>query len=171
MHLRNSIPMMCAVILIGCVGEVPKPVVPEVVYPPQDELGVAANTAISNVTVSVGAIPAENAERLEMHGARQRIQNELMQQLAADGRFGSMGETELALSINSFRLRTQKAAHLYGAMAGADTLAVAVTVSRDNQTIKEFETGTSTALAKPKREADRLDKMVAELARRVIEQL
>lgn len=161
-----------ASLLTGCLGTIPSPVVPELVYPAPTQLRVTTGEAVRDISLAVSAtIPAEHTERLESHGTRQRVHNELMRQLAAGGRLSEAGEITLDVTIDSFRLRTAKQAYNWGAMSGADMLAVTVTVQRGDETLKEFDTGTSTVLAKPKYEVERLDRLVETVSARIIEQL
>lgn len=161
-----------AILLTGCVGTIPSPVVPELVYPAPTQLQVAPAEAVRKISLAVSpTLPADHSERLESHGTRQRVHNELMRRLAADGRLGEAGQITLDVRIDEFRLRTAKQAYNWGAMSGADMLAVTVTVRRGDETLKEFDTGTSTVLAKPKYEVDRLDRLVETVSVRIVEQL
>ncbi len=155
----------------SCMGPPRAPVIPSLQV---REASVAADVASKAVErIDIQCAPELSADRvayLESYGTRQRLQNELMKQLASAGRFGHGGRLQLKLEIREFRLRSQASTFLNGAFAGADVLGVRALVTGAGVPDATFETGTSTVRG-GQYEDDRLDRLVKELSRRVIAEL
>jgi hypothetical protein len=130
---------------------------------------------VASIDVTVaGALAPEQIERLANQGARQRLQDELTKQLFAAGRFGENGELRLSVQIVEFRLRSPSAVRWAGAMAGPDLLGITARVARFDVEMAAFDTGVSTTIVPSLSYANeevRLDRMVVELARRIIARL
>lgn len=125
----------------------------------------------------VGAIdialdPALNDEQRQVitqYTAVERLEAQLRQALQARSAWSPEGELRLAVTLDDFRLRSNSANVWLGSMAGADYLGVEVAVEQQGQVVKTFATDTSSiqgGLMMPGR-GQRLDRLVAELAKRI----
>jgi hypothetical protein len=137
--------------------------------------GPATARAINAIRTTAGAVLSpDQIERLESQGTRERLQNELTKQLVTAGRFGENGALQLSLEITEFRLRTESGVRWVGAMAGPDVLGVKVRVAKNGVEVDTFETGVSTTVGTSWQyayEVIRLERMIAELSRRIIAKL
>jgi hypothetical protein len=137
--------------------------------------GPATARAINAIRTTAGAVLSpDQIERLESQGTRERLQNELTKQLVTAGRFGENGALQLSLEITEFRLRTESGVRWVGAMAGSDVLGVKVRVAKNGVEVDTFETGVSTTVGTSWQyayEVIRLERMIAELSRRIIAKL
>ena len=73
------------------------------------------------------------------------LDNRVREQLLALG-MSSDGELEVKVEVIGLRLRSNGTAIWWGVMSGGDWITVDVDVRKDGQSVKKFQTGTSTAL-------------------------
>ena len=116
-------PLGLGLLVLGCLGQVPPPVVPDRVVPDQAVQAQDPGSVVRSISVVADktSLSAEKITRLESHGTLQRLDNALMAQLAAVGRFGTSGQLELQVRQTRFRLRTAAGA-LWDGLAGPDLL-------------------------------------------------
>jgi hypothetical protein len=158
--------------LASCARPAPSPWIPTVLVPSAKVDGAAASTAIRSIEITTsGVLVSEQIERLEAFSTRQRLQDELTKQLFAAGRYGEGGALQVFLQVTEFRLRTHSMVRWAGAMAGPDLLGIKARVVKSGVDVSTFETGVSTTVRPSPsyaNEEGRLDRMVAELSRRII---
>ena len=136
--------------------------------PPQGP-SLRAGASVASVTTSLDEAALGEPAAVE---ARQfTIAERLETQVRAAT--GSSGGSGLAVDVRviGLRLRSTGTAMWWGFFAGADWLTVDVKISRSGRAVKEFQTGVSTSLGGfvfGGRER-RVDRMVRELAERIVE--
>lgn len=148
------------------------PLHPPVAFPVDPDLRVSPAFAMRTVEVFVdeSEIGTPASERLDLYGTKERLTTAVAAELASQGRLSESGEFTLHIALVRFRLRSDQLALWVGSYAGLDRLAVRVEVRRANQVDRSFETNTSTILGGiVYRNANkRLDRLIAELARRIV---
>lgn len=108
--MHHVVLVLSLAVLLSCAGPPRSPGIPPVVVPEVHVHGAAASTAVGSIRIAnASVLLADQTERLEAYGTRQRLQNELMKQLVAAGRFGEGGELQLSLEITAFRLEHSRA--------------------------------------------------------------
>jgi hypothetical protein len=159
---RSPILLTLAMLLAAC-GAAP----PRVPTAAQIEAG-------PHVEVSVDpALDAERARAFEEHDGTTQLRNATIDELARTGKADSLHGAALRVVVTRFRLRSTGSGVWLGAMAGADTLDVSVTLEREGATQRTFQTGVGgivAGLVKPSA-SGRFNGLLREVAKRVIAQL
>jgi hypothetical protein len=126
------------------------------------------------VTVSVAAeVDAARVRVFEEQDGRARLRNAVLTELAGSGKRGTFQADEIRITVTRFRLRSTAAGVWVGAMAGADVLEVAVTLTRGNEAVRSYTTGAGGVMAgliKPSA-TGRFNGLVELVAKRVVAEL
>jgi hypothetical protein len=102
---------------------------------------------VGSVAVSLDKqqLPPEVTEVAELYEVIRILDNRVREELAARG-MTTDGKLEVKVDVIGMRLRSNGTAIWWGFMAGGDWITVDVNVLKGGQSIKNFQTGTGTAL-------------------------
>lgn len=135
--------------------------------PPSGATLFDSNSGLRSVTASLDetTLPEEVLAEARQFTVAERIRRQV-------GGTAGVGQGDLSVDVKliGMRLRGTGTAVWWGVMAGVDWMTVDVTVTRNGAQVKQFQTGVSTFLGGfvfGGREV-RVDRMVDELARRII---
>lgn len=136
--------------------------------PPTGDSLLAPGAGLRSVsaTLDESILPEDVVAEARQFTVAERLQAQLNARSGSGG-----GDLSVAVRVIGMKLRSTGTAIWWGVMAGSDWITVDVDVTRNGQTVKQFQTGVSTFLggvAFGGREV-RVDRMVNELANRVVE--
>jgi hypothetical protein len=122
------------------------------------------------VSVDQSRIDPPACERLEIYGTKDRLTTAVAAELASRGRYAKSGELMLHITLVLFRLRGDRLALWVGTSVGPDLVGVTVDVRRAEQVEQTYMTDTSSIFGgiAYKDANKRLDRLIAELARRIV---
>ena len=126
---------------------------------------------LPKVTVSLDAqIDAERARVFQQQDGAVRLRNAVLDELA-DGGHGGRHAKDIDVRVTQFRLRSTGTGVWFGAMAGADTLDVTVTVRGERtRTFSTGVSGVAAGLIKPSA-TGRFNGLVRLAAERIVKEL
>ncbi len=113
---------------------------------PSGPSALAGGKKVGRLSVSIGDGLAENVLQVaEQFSIVRDLDAGVRRELADEG-LSSSGSLSVDVEIVGLRVRSTSAAIWWGMMAGADTITVQVSVTENGESIKNFQTGTSTVL-------------------------
>jgi len=138
------------------------------------QVTVVRVSSFASVDVSVSpSLPADRRARLDAAEGTSRLKRSLEAKLGQTGRLDAASPYALEVTIESYRMRSGAAVFWVGAMAGADSVGVNVTV-RDahNAVVRTYSTGAGSIGAwSGLDQISRLENILEATARRILEEL
>jgi hypothetical protein len=136
--------------------------------PPSGASAIGSGQTIGEIIVALDAeqLPPDAIDLLERYELVRRLDGEIRESLRSGD-----GDLDVHVKVIGVRLRSNGTAIWWGFMAGGDWITVDVNVTQNGQSIKRFQTGTSTALGGMifGGLTSRIDRMTNTLGKRIAE--
>jgi len=144
--------------------------------PAEKSASLSSSYIVKEVVVAIdeSKVDAERIESARTYDLTGRIEGDTKSALQGGGHFdSSQGDIVLKVTVTNFRLRSGASAFWLGVMAGADKIAIDVSVEKNGEVVNTFQTDISTALGGMALPApsQRINRMSKGLSERIIASL